>query len=49
MQREFELGLATLASGETAAGAQAFVRGAGRHARFGDAGPDEPGGGPAAR
>ncbi|MCA9534048.1 MAG: crotonase/enoyl-CoA hydratase family protein [Myxococcales bacterium] len=34
MRRELELGLATLASGETLAGASAFTRGQGRHGEF---------------
>jgi enoyl-CoA hydratase len=33
--REFELGLATIASGETVEGAARFASGAGRHGRFG--------------
>lgn len=34
MRRELELGLATLASGETLAGASAFAKGQGRHGAF---------------
>ena len=34
MAREFELGLATIESGETLQGASRFVHGAGRHGRF---------------
>ena len=34
--RELELGVATIASGETLAGAARFAAGAGRHGRFGD-------------
>lgn len=36
LAREFGLGLQTLASGESVAGAQQFRQGAGRHAQFGD-------------
>ena len=34
LRQEFELGMRTLASGETVAGAREFQRGAGRHAKF---------------
>ncbi|MBI9083484.1 MAG: hypothetical protein JEZ11_07795 [Desulfobacterales bacterium] len=34
MAREFELGLATIESGETLKGAARFAGGAGRHGRF---------------
>jgi enoyl-CoA hydratase len=34
LSREFELGMATMQSGETLAGATRFARGAGRHGRF---------------
>ena len=34
MQREFELGLATVESGETFKGAERFAKGAGRHGKF---------------
>jgi enoyl-CoA hydratase len=35
MAREFELGLSTIESGETVAGAAQFAKGAGRHGKFG--------------
>ena len=35
LAREFELGMATIASGETTAGAARFAKGAGRHGKFG--------------
>jgi enoyl-CoA hydratase len=35
LAREFELGMATIASGETVEGATRFARGAGRHGEFG--------------
>jgi len=34
MEREFELGLATVQSGETLKGAALFAEGAGRHGEF---------------
>jgi enoyl-CoA hydratase len=42
MQRETELGMEVIASGETAAGAARFAAGEGRHGAFGDQAADPP-------